>query len=82
MFFIHGQMKQKKRNKIILDYSQEKEGFLFTTDVLARGIDFPDVNWIVQIDPPQVSLPTSTTKALTSTRTPHSISIELGGPPV
>lgn len=54
MFFIHGQMKQKKRNRIILDYTKESQGFLFTTDVLARGIDFPDVNWIVQIDPPQV----------------------------
>lgn len=47
-------MKQKKRNKVIEHYSKEPEGFLFTTDVLARGIDFPDVNWIVQIDPPQV----------------------------
>jgi len=53
MYFIHGQMKQKKRNKVIEEYSKESEGFLLTTDVLARGIDFPDVNWIVQIDPPQ-----------------------------
>ena len=26
---------------------------LFATDVIARGIDFPEVNYIFQIDPPQ-----------------------------
>jgi len=26
---------------------------MFATDVIARGIDFPLVQWIIQIDPPQ-----------------------------
>lgn len=28
---------------------------LLTTDLSARGIDIPDVDWIVQVDPPQES---------------------------
>jgi superfamily II DNA/RNA helicase len=28
---------------------------LITTDLAARGIDIPDVDWIIQYDPPQDS---------------------------
>ena len=28
-------------------------GVLFCTDVAARGLDLPDVSWIVQLDTPQ-----------------------------
>ena len=51
---IHGQMKQKKRNKIYESFVTWEKGLLIATDVIARGIDLPDVNWILQIDPPQV----------------------------
>jgi len=51
---IHGQMKQKKRNKIYTSFVQWDMGMLIATDVVARGIDLPDVNWIIQFDPPQV----------------------------
>lgn len=27
-------------------------GILVCTDVMARGIDIPDVNWVLQYDPP------------------------------
>lgn len=27
-------------------------GILVCTDVMARGIDIPEVNWVIQYDPP------------------------------
>ena len=48
---IHGKMK-KKRNEIFKKFQGMKCGILMCTDVMARGIDFPNVNWVVQYDPP------------------------------
>uniref|UniRef100_A0A3Q1HL82 ATP-dependent RNA helicase n=2 Tax=Anabas testudineus TaxID=64144 RepID=A0A3Q1HL82_ANATE len=48
---IHGKMKNK-RNKIFADFRAQKSGILVCTDVMARGIDIPDVNWVLQYDPP------------------------------
>ncbi|KAG9262972.1 ATP-dependent RNA helicase DDX55 [Astyanax mexicanus] len=48
---IHGKMKDK-RNKIFSEFRQLKSGILVCTDVMARGIDIPDVNWVLQYDPP------------------------------
>lgn len=52
---LHSQIKQKKRTKIYQDFLKEESGLLLTTDISARGIDIPDVAWIVQFDPPQDS---------------------------
>lgn len=58
IYDIHGQMKQKKRNKMIETFRLLKsgvsliKGVLICTDVVARGIDFDDVKFILQIDPP------------------------------
>ncbi|XP_037122028.1 ATP-dependent RNA helicase DDX55 isoform X2 [Syngnathus acus] len=48
---IHGKMKDK-RNKVFADFRAVKSGILVCTDVMARGIDIPDVNWVLQYDPP------------------------------
>ncbi|XP_077353259.1 ATP-dependent RNA helicase DDX55 [Festucalex cinctus] len=48
---IHGKMK-RKRNQIFADFRALKSGVLVCTDVMARGIDIPDVNWVLQYDPP------------------------------
>uniref|UniRef100_A0AAV2IS17 ATP-dependent RNA helicase n=1 Tax=Knipowitschia caucasica TaxID=637954 RepID=A0AAV2IS17_KNICA len=48
---IHGKMKNK-RNKIFANFRKLKSGILVCTDVMARGIDIPEVNWVIQYDPP------------------------------
>lgn len=48
---IHGKMKNK-RSSIFADFRALKSGILVCTDVMARGIDIPDVNWVLQYDPP------------------------------
>ncbi|XP_002157158.1 ATP-dependent RNA helicase DDX55 [Hydra vulgaris] len=48
---LHGHMK-KKRNKVFEKFHSMKSGILMCTDVMARGIDIPQVNWVVQFDPP------------------------------
>ncbi|XP_077442521.1 ATP-dependent RNA helicase DDX55 [Vanacampus margaritifer] len=48
---IHGKMKHK-RNKIFADFRALRSGILVCTDVMARGIDIPDVHWVLQYDPP------------------------------
>jgi ATP-dependent RNA helicase DDX10/DBP4 len=30
-----------------------KHAFLFATDIAARGLDFPSVDWVVQVDAPE-----------------------------
>nr|XP_004668548.1 ATP-dependent RNA helicase DDX55 isoform X1 [Jaculus jaculus] len=48
---IHGKMKYK-RNKIFMEFRGLQSGILVCTDVMARGIDIPEVNWVLQYDPP------------------------------
>ncbi|XP_072908111.1 ATP-dependent RNA helicase DDX55 [Hemitrygon akajei] len=48
---IHGKMKQK-RQSIFTEFRQLDSGILVCTDVMARGIDIPEVDWVLQYDPP------------------------------
>lgn len=49
---IHGKMKQH-RFKIFDQFrSLQTSGLLVCTDVMARGIDIADVDWVFQFDPP------------------------------
>ncbi|RCV41345.1 hypothetical protein SETIT_9G128200v2 [Setaria italica] len=49
---IHGQLKQQKRTSTFFRFSNEEKGILLCTNVAARGLDIPDVDYIVQYDPP------------------------------
>lgn len=49
---IHGKQKQSKRASTYFEFSQCETGILLCTDVAQRGLDFPNVDWIVQFDPP------------------------------
>ncbi|CAO2170414.1 unnamed protein product [Urochloa humidicola] len=50
---IHGQIKQKNRTSIFFQFSDDSfKGILLCTNVAARGLDIPKVDYIVQFDPP------------------------------
>lgn len=48
---LHGKMKQK-RNNIFSQFRELTSGILVCTDVMARGVDIPEVHWVLQYDPP------------------------------
>ncbi|XP_017881944.1 probable ATP-dependent RNA helicase pitchoune [Ceratina calcarata] len=49
---IHGKQKQTKRTTTFFQFCNASTGILLCTDVAARGLDIPAVDWIVQYDPP------------------------------
>ncbi|XP_074527466.1 ATP-dependent DNA helicase DDX31 [Halichoeres trimaculatus] len=49
---LHGNMKQEERSEVFQKFSASKSGVLFCTDVAARGLDLPQVTWIIQYTPP------------------------------
>jgi ATP-dependent RNA helicase DDX18/HAS1 len=50
--FLHGRQKQAKRTNTFYEFVNATAGVLLCTDVAARGLDVPSVDWIVQYDPP------------------------------
>jgi len=50
---LHGRMKQAARETTLASFAGATSGVLLATDVAARGLDIPDVHWVVQHDPPQ-----------------------------
>jgi len=50
---LHGKLKQETRTKLYFDFLQRPHAVLFATDVAARGLDFPSVDWVVQADAPE-----------------------------
>lgn len=49
---LHGKQKQQKRTNTFFEFCNAKQGILVCTDVAARGLDIPSVDWIIQFDPP------------------------------
>lgn len=49
---IHGKQKQAKRINTFYEFNNLEKGVLLCTDVAARGLDIPNVDWIIQFDPP------------------------------
>jgi len=49
---LHGKQKQAKRTSTFFEFVNAKHGTLLCTDVAARGLDIPAVDWILQYDPP------------------------------
>merc|ERR1719225_1056913 len=49
---LHGSMKQGERLKVFQEFRAATSGVLLCTDVAARGLDLPQVDWIVQFTAP------------------------------
>ncbi|KAF2971129.1 hypothetical protein GQX73_g2446 [Xylaria multiplex] len=53
LYHLLGAQKQAQRLQITASYAASKHACLFATDVVARGVDFPSVDWVVQVDAPE-----------------------------
>lgn len=53
LLHLHGRQKQIARLDITARFRSAKHSCLFATDVIARGIDFPAVDWVIQADYPE-----------------------------
>ena len=53
LLHLHGRQKQTARLDITTKFSATKNSCLFATDVVARGLDFPAVDWVIQLDCPE-----------------------------
>jgi len=50
---LYGTLHQLRRMAIYDEFSKSKNCVLFATDVASRGLDFPQVDWVVQVDCPE-----------------------------
>ncbi|KAF2276272.1 DEAD-domain-containing protein [Westerdykella ornata] len=53
LLHIHGRQKQGARLDTTAKFSAAKYSCLFATDVAARGLDFPAVDFVIQVDCPE-----------------------------
>lgn len=51
---IHGDLQQRKRDRVIADFRDKKFRILVATDVAARGLDIPHIEHVINHDLPQV----------------------------
>ena len=53
--FIHGDLKQSKRESVLKRFRQSKFRVMVATDVAARGLDVPHVEHVINFDLPQAA---------------------------
>jgi ATP-dependent RNA helicase DeaD len=51
--FLHGDLRQRKRTKILERFRNKQISLLVTTDVLGRGIDVEGIEYVINYDMPQ-----------------------------
>ncbi|KPJ10099.1 putative ATP-dependent RNA helicase DDX10 [Papilio machaon] len=50
---LYGTLHQEKRERIYNEFCRKSNVVLFATDLASRGLDFPHVNWVIQMDCPE-----------------------------
>ncbi|PVI02045.1 DEAD-domain-containing protein [Periconia macrospinosa] len=53
LLHLHGRQKQGARLDVTAKFAAAKSACLFATDVAARGLDFPAVDFVIQVDCPE-----------------------------
>ncbi|KAF9224850.1 DEAD-domain-containing protein [Gyrodon lividus] len=53
LLHLHGKQKQSARLTMYTRFTSSQHAVLFATDIAARGLDFPSVDWVVQVDAPE-----------------------------
>ena len=53
LLHLHGKQKQAARLTMYSRFTSLQHAVLFATDIAARGLDFPSVDWVVQVDAPE-----------------------------
>jgi hypothetical protein len=48
-FDLHSRLSQSKRDQAAAAFGSQPTGVMFASDVIARGLDFPDVSLVVQV---------------------------------
>lgn len=50
---LYGTLHQDRRTAIYEEFVKKQQVVLFATDIASRGLDFPVVNWVLQMDCPE-----------------------------
>lgn len=50
---LYGTLHQDRRIAIYNDFVKKTNVVMFATDIASRGLDFPSVNWVIQLDCPE-----------------------------
>ncbi|TNJ28101.1 putative ATP-dependent RNA helicase HAS1 [Giardia muris] len=53
VLMLEGGMKQSHRTQTYNEFANAQFGVLFATNVAARGLDLPDIDFVIQYDPPE-----------------------------
>ncbi|XP_014246972.1 probable ATP-dependent RNA helicase DDX10 [Cimex lectularius] len=53
LFALTGKLKQNKRMEVYQSFSRKQHAVLFATDLASRGLDFPEVHWVIHADCPE-----------------------------
>lgn len=55
LFSVHGKCSNSQRATQIKQFSEKANGVMLSTDVMSRGIDISDIDWVIQFELPKHS---------------------------